>query len=406
MPVMEIDNIVLADYVDPLPSHVEGIPLLDITTQANLTEAVGTETLYFCPDPWALRHRFISPDGEVVRARCDKWSCEYCGPRKTDQWRQLIAAAEPQLHIVLSRAGHTIEEAARALTTFVQYLRRGSKGRGKAHVGAREAYAFEYFAVLERHANFEETGFHWHLLVSSVDFIPKEVVDKAWASATKSHFENPEEGNKWAFIQRVNNARAIGYVTKYLTKDIVRSEKGTKERRVEVKEKTLDVYGEVVETKQVYVYAATSHARRIRYSRHFFPESVEELRFRLFSGLDNPEGIERDLVPANHPNADLDGTLVVEVSDEKDVFSPSDELVQPEILQEEEPTRPKWALYEAEPFTCDYQEYRARRRRALLESLMLVRARTWRISGRILSVWAFQRSQKGQRKYQPDDLVT
>jgi len=34
------------------------------------------------------------------------------------------------MFIILSKAGKTVEEAARAFTTFLQYLRRGSKGRG------------------------------------------------------------------------------------------------------------------------------------------------------------------------------------------------------------------------------------------------------------------------------------
>ncbi len=394
MPVMEIDALVLADYVDPLPSSVEGIRLAPILEQADLAEEVGTETLYFCPDPWALRHRFISPDGEVIRARCDRWNCLYCGPRKTDQWRQLIAAAEPVSHVVLSRAGKTVEEAARALTTFIQYLRRGSKGRGKNHVGARSAYPIEYFAVLERHENFEETGFHWHLLVKGVDFIEKVDLDAAWSSATRKHFDDPEEANRWAFIQRVKNNKAIGYVTKYLTKDIVRSEKGVKERHREIVEMGLDEDGNKVETRRVEVYEVTSNARRIRYSRQFFPESVEDLRFRLFSDLDNPEGIERDLVPVEDSRADLGGTLVVEVSEE------TSEVGSLEMGTEEgEPSRPKWVLYEAEPFTNDYQEYRRRRRRALLEKLMLVRAGEWRISNRVHSVWAFQRAQKYSSAY-------
>src|SRR5262249_50710079 len=147
--------------------------------------------------------------------------------RKTDQWRQLIAAAEPVSHVVLSRAGLTVEESARALTTFIQYLRRGSKGRGKNHIGARQAYPIEYFAVLERHQNIEETGFHWHLLIKGVDFIEKADLDGAWKSATHGK-------NDFAFIQRVTNARAIGYVTKYLTKDLTRDEKGTRRKQQEI----------------------------------------------------------------------------------------------------------------------------------------------------------------------------
>ncbi|WP_220198886.1 hypothetical protein [Ktedonospora formicarum] len=35
----------------------------------------GIDTLYACPDAWALRHRFLHrKTGEVRRARCDRWS--------------------------------------------------------------------------------------------------------------------------------------------------------------------------------------------------------------------------------------------------------------------------------------------------------------------------------------------
>ncbi len=95
----------------------------------------------------------------------------------------MVKAAEPTLFLTLTKAGKTVEEAARALTTFLQHLRRSSKGRGPNHLGAREAYPVEYFAVLERHQDFEANGFHWHLLVKGMDFIPHEVLKEAWRSA-------------------------------------------------------------------------------------------------------------------------------------------------------------------------------------------------------------------------------
>jgi hypothetical protein len=135
-------------------------PLPSLNEQANLAEKHGIETLLFCPDSWALRHVFINQNtGEVVRARCNRWDCLYCGPRKVDQWRQLVKAAEPTLFVTLTKAGKTVEEAARALTTFLQYLRRGSKGRGPNHIGSREAYHIEYFAVLDGIETLKRTAF-------------------------------------------------------------------------------------------------------------------------------------------------------------------------------------------------------------------------------------------------------
>jgi hypothetical protein len=74
------------------------LPTLNV--QADLVEKHKGETLLFCPHLWALRHVFTNQDtSEVVHARCTRWDCLYCGPRKMDQWRQLVKAAEPTLFI-------------------------------------------------------------------------------------------------------------------------------------------------------------------------------------------------------------------------------------------------------------------------------------------------------------------
>jgi len=139
-------------------------PLLD--EQADLVEKHKADSLLFCPNPWALRHVFINQETEeVMRARCNRWDCLYCGPRKVDMWRQLVKAAEPTLFLTLTKAGKTVEEAARALTTFLQYLRRGSKGKGA-----------------ETASEFRRKRLHWHLLLKGVAYIPHEVLKEAWRS--------------------------------------------------------------------------------------------------------------------------------------------------------------------------------------------------------------------------------
>src|SRR5262245_61959387 len=105
-------------------SQVPPRPTLE--QQADLVEQQGLETLLFCRNAWATRHRFTDEQtGEMIRARCDSWKCRYCGPRKVDQWRQVIKLAEPTLFITFSRVGYTVEEASRVLTTIMQFLRRG-----------------------------------------------------------------------------------------------------------------------------------------------------------------------------------------------------------------------------------------------------------------------------------------
>jgi hypothetical protein len=262
--------------------------VLSVDDRADIAERTKTASLYYCDHPWALSHSFANKEtGEVIRARCNRWDCLHCGPRKVDIWRQLVKQAEPVLFLTLTKAGKTVEQAARALTTFMQALRRGSKGRGKSRIGAREAYPIEYFAVLERHKDFERNGFHWHLLIRGVDHIPyKEVIKPLWMSATHYNAETGE-GAEIAHIERIRNARAIGYVTKYLTKSLTLSEVGTRqierERVVAIEDDQGDILGFEKRVEQVEV---ASKAHRIRYSRNFFPERVAALRKRLFEGME------------------------------------------------------------------------------------------------------------------------
>ena len=276
--------------------------VLSSEERALLAERYGIDTLYICPNAWALgRHWLNRETGEVQRARCNRWDCLYCGPRTVDLWRQLVRQAEPTLFLTLTKAGHTVEQAARALTTFIQALRRGSKGRGRNHIGARLAYLIEFFAVLERHEDFERNGFHWHLLIKGVDEIPyKEVIQPLWMSATHYN-EETGEGAKIAHIERIRNARAIGYVTKYLTKAVTFTEQGTKAvTRTQMVLVENEQGKHRVEQEEV-VEQVASKAHRIRYSRHFFPEQVAELRRRLFAGLEGSQEPEQ----ANEQKEDI-----------------------------------------------------------------------------------------------------
>ncbi len=241
---------------DNLSGTIIHFPQPSLDDQANLVEKFGADTLLFCPNAWAMRHFFVNQDtGEVARARCNRWDCLFCGPRKVDTWRQLVKAAQPTLFLTLTKAGHTVEEAARALTTFLQHLRRGSKGRGPSDIGARPAYLIEYFAVLERHENFEENGFHWHLLIKGVDFIPHDILKEAWRSA--------RHGIAYiVHIESIRKPHVIGYVTKYLTKSLSSSEKGVRSEKRETVGVQLDDDGQVVETRQTYTAEIVSKARR------------------------------------------------------------------------------------------------------------------------------------------------
>src|SRR5436305_4519458 len=359
-------------------------PLPSLEGQADLAEKHGVETLLFCPDAWALRHVFINHDtGEVVRARCNRWDCLYCGPRKVDQWRRLVEAAEPTLFLTLTKAGYTVEEAARALPTFLQYLRRGSKGRGANRTGAREAYPVEYFAVLERHSNFEENGFHWHLLVKGVDFIPHEILKEAWRSA--------RHGEAYiVHIEAIRKPHVIGYVTKYLTKSLSRGEKGVRFEEREQVCLDIDEAGKLVEQRRTYTAQLVSHARRIRYSRHFFPESVAVLRARLFEEVEQQTMEQGD--DAVGEDSPMESSKGREASAGEVVEQEAQADTSEQVVTEEKPVkRSSWILVECDEFTDDIKEYRRRRRKALLEALLAIRQGQKQLSRRGINIWAYHR---------------
>ena len=119
--------------------------------------------------------------------------------------------------------------------------------------------------MLECHRNFEEIGFHWHLLIKGVAYVPHEILKEGWRSVT--------HGSSYiVHIEAVRRVQVIGYVTKYLIKSLSQDEKGT--RKVE-RERTVykrNKQGKMVKQRVLRLVDVASGARRIRYSRQFFPE--------------------------------------------------------------------------------------------------------------------------------------
>ncbi len=370
------------------------------------------DTLLFCPAGWALRHRYISTQtGETVRARCGSWSCLYCGPRKVDMWRQLVKAAEPTLFVTLTKVGTTLKEASRTLTTVLQYLRRGSKGRGKARVGARPAYPIQVFAVLEEHSDFEENGFHWHLLVKGVDFLPNQVVSDALRSATggRSYITK---------VKRVKNNTAVGYVTKYLTKEIMRERRGLVEEARVMKRIAVDpVEGKRNERGEPYVFEARCdeqgqpvieeerriverlcRAHRVRYSKQFFPMSTAVLRRWVFGekgeGQEVEEGQEEQERPAWILH-EVEPLARTEQDGRRNVHLVLLKKRSCGEEQGEQETEGEQVSEEAEEATTEEEarrrQYRRLYREALFESVQALREGQRFYSRRIIGIWGYQR---------------
>ncbi|WP_376797251.1 hypothetical protein [Thermogemmatispora sp.] len=226
------------------------LPTVAVERSARERLADGTWRWFVCGHPWALRHRLVSREtGEMVPMRCGRWSCRYCGPRKVLVWRRLIEQAEPALFVTLTRAGRTLQEASRALTTWVQAVRRGSRREG------RPAYRIEYLAVPEWHRN---GWLHWHVLIKGVAYLPHGVISELWRSATRGRRQGEEAEEREAYVvyvERVRSGKVASYVTKYLLKAVGRWQVRT---------------------------------RRLRYSRRFFEQSVAVLR-RLLCGQGKAE---------------------------------------------------------------------------------------------------------------------
>ena len=251
-------------------------------------------------------------------------------------------------------------------------------------MGQREAYPVKYFCVLERHQDFEENGFHWHLLIKGADYIPHEVLKEAWRSA--------RHGVAYiVHIEAVRKLHVIGDVTKYLTKSLSHDEKGVRQEEREGIQHALDDEGNLVEERHTYFVDPVSKARRIRYSRHFFPERVTELRARLFAEIEQESMEQTEHVPADGSQTDGGKTLDKSPLEGVDQAEPG-ETSERVVLEEVPVKRSSWMIVECDEFTDDIKEYRRRKRRALLEVLVAIREGQQHLSRRVINIWAYQRT--------------
>ena len=152
-----------------------------------------------------------------------------------------------------------------------------------------------------------------------------------------------------------------------------------------------DEEGHIVEERHTYTVELVSRARRIRYSYHFFPEKVSDLRARLFAE------IELGSMEQTENESSADGSAVVDAS-QQDNGKPLDESDASEgendkpVEAEQAVKRSSWSLVQCEEFTEDIQEYRRRRRKALLEALISLREGR-NLSRRVINIWAYQRNE-------------
>ena len=147
----------------------------------------------------------------------------------------------------------------------------------------------------------------------------------------------------------------------------------------------LDEQGHLKQERVMHTVEMESRARRIRYSRHFFPESTADLRLRLFSHLEDANEIEIDAAAS----AEVPGQCQEGQSGD---FAPIEE--ETHALK-----RSSWSLYEHDSFSQDIADYRERRQQALRESMLDLRAGKHMYSRRVLNVWAYQRRMLREKRW-------
>lgn len=146
-------------------------------------------------------------------------------------------------------------------------------------------------------------------------------------------------------VEAIRTPQVIGYITKYLTKSLSIGEKGVRQEQREGVVIGLNEEGKIVEERQTYAVELVSKARRIRYSRHFFPEKVSELRARLFAELEQE--------PLEQVSGETSSPETASETDQIDADKSVENKPQPV-------KRSSWSLVQCEEFTQDYQEYKRR----------------------------------------------
>lgn len=127
---------------------------------------------------------------------CGSWTCSKCGPAKVYRLSRLVAAADAERFVTLSKVGPDLQTVYRRLQTLSQALR-------------RRGYTWEYLAVPERHQNGS-----WHLhLIQRGDYIPQKVLSERAESAGMGRVVH---------IRKIQEPKqAARYLVKYMSKEIL-----------------------------------------------------------------------------------------------------------------------------------------------------------------------------------------
>lgn len=174
----------------------------------------------FCPESQVLDTYEINGElWHLMQGRCNRWSCDVCGPEKTRDLCRRIEAARPNRFITLTcgrPAGRSPREVwddtRRQVPELIRRIR-------------NEVGSIEYCRVMEEH----KSGYpHFHLVVRS-PYIEQQTLARWWCDLTDAFIVD---------IRRIDPDRRVAkYIAKYLCK----------------------------------TYASTISDRRVTNSKEFFP---------------------------------------------------------------------------------------------------------------------------------------
>lgn len=190
---------------------------------------------------------------KFARVRCKMWQCPYCWRENQRQWQAVLFEQLPAISAVWSF--HTItlpsdvhearQTAARIRSNWEKMIKRMKRFFGK----------FSYVRVLEQH---QSGNWHIHMIASFhvTDGDIRHVFDKdgkfkySYSKQMKEHIL-PETG--FGYICSVSNLvssadsdesnarKAIGYVTKYMTKRDSEFESAAKSEKIRIIQTTRDI---------------------------------------------------------------------------------------------------------------------------------------------------------------------
>lgn len=197
------------------------------------------KTLYFCPafSGIAVKNELDEQGRKLLsRLRCKSWSCDYCAKGNRARWQAFLLDVLPAISEVWSFHTVTLPDwvrkrddwTAEDRTIASLALIRGNWDKLMKRL-KRQLGAVQYFRVFEKHG---DGTLHLHFLVSHT--IPKTELHKVTPKKRKDG-TLPEPYYYWRWLKDnapecgfgymtssenlVDPQKAVGYTTKYMTKE-------------------------------------------------------------------------------------------------------------------------------------------------------------------------------------------